>query len=107
MGYVVRDLGQPEGGFSSAEDADSPGPDGHNEEGRFYTWTPDEIRAVVDDAEPVLAWYGVTEGGNFEGRSILHRPVRGDLARPHDVEPARALEQIDEPEHRGVPIAPP
>ena len=89
VGYVCRDLGQPDGGFSSAEDADSPGPDGHNEEGRFYTWTPDEIRAVVDDAGPVLEWYGVTDAGNFDGRTILHRPVRGDLLRPPAVEQAR------------------
>ena len=41
--YVLRDLRQPGGGFSSAEDADSPGPDGHNHEGLFYTWTPDEV----------------------------------------------------------------
>ncbi|HEY1279910.1 MAG TPA: thioredoxin domain-containing protein [Acidimicrobiales bacterium] len=89
VGYVLRDLGQPEGGFSSAEDADSPGPDGHNEEGRFYTWTPDEIRAVVADADPVLEWYGVTEAGNFEGRTILHRPVRADLLRPTAIDDAR------------------
>ena len=41
--YVVRDLRQPGGGLSSAEDADSPGPDGHNHEGLFYTWTPSEV----------------------------------------------------------------
>jgi uncharacterized protein YyaL (SSP411 family) len=89
VGYVLRDLGQPAGGFSSAEDADSPGPDGHNEEGRFYTWTPAEIRAVVAGADSVLDWYGVTEAGNFEGRTILHRPVRGDLLRPPAIEDAR------------------
>jgi uncharacterized protein len=89
VGYVLRDLGQPDGGLSSAEDADSPGPDGHNEEGRFYTWAPDEIRAIVSDAEPVFEWYGVTEAGNFEGRTILHRPVRADLLRPPTIEDAR------------------
>jgi len=90
---VQRDLGQPEGGFSSAEDADSPGPDGHNEEGRFSTWTPEEIAAALgDDAltGAALDWYGVTAEGNFEGRTILHRPVRGDLVRPPAVEAARA-----------------
>ncbi len=92
VGYVRRDLRQPEGGFSSAEDADSPGPDGHNEEGRFSTWTPAEIAAAVaDDALTAAAveWYGVTADGNFEGRTILHRPVRGDLMRPAAVEEAR------------------
>ena len=45
--YVLRDLRQDGGGFSSAEDADSPGPDGHGHEGLFHTWTPDEVRAVL------------------------------------------------------------
>ena len=93
VAYVRRDLGQPEGGFSSAEDADSPGPDGHNEEGRFSTWTPAEMAAAIGDDDLTAAaieWYGVTDDGNFEGRTILHRPVRGDLLRSPAVEEARA-----------------
>ena len=43
IGYVLRDLRHPAGGFYSAEDADSEGI-----EGRFYVWSPDEIRAVLD-----------------------------------------------------------
>jgi uncharacterized protein len=89
IGYVRRDLRQPGGGLGSAEDADSEG-----EEGRFYVWRPDEIRAVLADdpkaAEAALEWYGVTAAGNFEGANILHRPVRGDLVRPPAVERARA-----------------
>jgi uncharacterized protein YyaL (SSP411 family) len=57
----------------SATDADSPTPSGHEEEGWFFTWTPDEIRAVTpDNAEAVIAWWGVETGGNFEGRTILN-----------------------------------
>jgi len=44
VGYVLREMAQSGGGFSSAQDADSPGPDGHNHEGLFHTWTPDEVR---------------------------------------------------------------
>ncbi len=86
IGYVLRDLRQPEGGFSSAEDADSEG-----EEGRFYVWRIEEIEDVVGPglAPAAIAWYGVTKSGNFEGSNILHRPVRGELARPPDVETAR------------------
>jgi uncharacterized protein YyaL (SSP411 family) len=68
--YVSRDLSAPEGGFYSAEDADSEG-----EEGRFYVWTPEQIEEVVgkNDAKVFIARYGVTGGGNFEhGTSILH-----------------------------------
>jgi len=86
LGYVLRDLRQPEGGFSSAEDADSEG-----EEGRFYVWRPEQLDAALgpDLAATAAAWYGVTRSGNFEGSNILHRPVRGDLRRPPEVEEAR------------------
>ncbi len=71
---MLRDLRQAGGGFSSAEDADSPGPDGHGHEGLFHTWTVDEVRAVLGaDAGVALEFYGITAGGNFEGRSIPNR----------------------------------
>jgi uncharacterized protein YyaL (SSP411 family) len=71
FGYVARDLASPAGAFYSAEDADSEG-----EEGRFYVWTPGQLRAVLEgsDARIVMDACGVTERGNFEhGASILHR----------------------------------
>ena len=90
IGYVQRDLGQPEGGFSSAEDADSLDEHGHSQEGRFYTWTADEIREVLGSAaEPAIEWYGVTEDGNFEARNILFRPIGAPLVRPDHIEKAR------------------
>jgi uncharacterized protein len=94
VGYVLRDLRHPEGGFFSAEDADSEG-----EEGRFYVWTPDQVVEALDGdrhlADEVMAFYGVTPGGNFEGRTILNRnhargPGGADLSRPPRIEGARA-----------------
>jgi hypothetical protein len=93
IGYVLRDLRHPGGGFYSAEDADSEG-----EEGLFYTWTPAEITAGLGRdgdgggaAAEAMAWYGVTEPGSFEGRSILNRIAhRGELERPPAIEAARA-----------------
>jgi uncharacterized protein YyaL (SSP411 family) len=89
IGYVLRDLRQPDGGFSSAEDADSEG-----EEGLFYVWTPDQVVAALDGdadlADEVMAFYGVSPGGNFEGRTILNRLAhRGELERPPRIEDAR------------------
>ncbi|MEX1286999.1 MAG: thioredoxin domain-containing protein [Acidimicrobiia bacterium] len=65
--YVLRDLKLDGGAFASAEDADSEG-----EEGLFYTWTLDEVRAVTGDDAPVAeALWGITASGNFEGRNHL------------------------------------
>jgi uncharacterized protein YyaL (SSP411 family) len=90
IGYVLRDLRHDAGGFYSAEDADSEG-----EEGRFYVWTPDQIREALDGdaelADEVAAFYGVTAEGNFEGRTILNRiDHRGDWLRPEPIDAARA-----------------
>jgi hypothetical protein len=98
--YVLRDLRHPAGGFYSAEDADSPDEHGHGHEGLFHTWTPNEVRAVLSsdidgadadiDIEAALDWYGITDAGNFEGRSIPNRLLtRGELARPPGIEAAR------------------
>ena len=67
LDYVVREMTDPQGGFYATQDADSDG-----EEGKFFLWTPEEIRDLLgDDAERFLLAYGVTEAGNFEGRNIL------------------------------------
>ena len=99
--YVLRDLRHPDGGFYSAEDADSEG-----EEGKFYVWSLDELVEVVTaaglteaQAMEIAAWWGVTKAGNFEGHNILHvaglsleapgGPGRG-AAPPEGLERARA-----------------
>jgi uncharacterized protein len=71
LDYVIRDMTGPAGGFYSTEDADSEG-----EEGRFYTWTPDEIDAVLSDERGATFGrvYDATDAGNFEGRNILNLP---------------------------------
>ncbi len=70
--YVLTDLRHPDGGFYSAEDADSEGV-----EGKFYVWTLDELDEVLgpDDAEETARFFGASETGNFEGSNILHRPT--------------------------------
>jgi uncharacterized protein len=101
VGYVLRDLRQPGGGFASAEDADSPGPDGHNHEGLFYTWTPAEVAEVVGaEAAAVCDFYDITEAGNFEGRAIPNRIGRwpGGWQRPAAIEAAR--QALFEARHR-------
>lgn len=65
--YILRDMTSPEGGFYSAEDADSEGV-----EGKFYVWTPAEIDEVLGKDRSMLFCeaFNITVTGNFEGKSI-------------------------------------
>jgi uncharacterized protein YyaL (SSP411 family) len=87
--YVLTEMTSPEGAFYSAEDADSEG-----EEGKFYVWTEDEIRAAltVDEADLIVRVFNVKKEGNYleestrrrTGRNILHtraslEEIAGDL----------------------------
>jgi len=81
--YVERSLTAPEGGFFSAEDADSEG-----EEGRFYLWTHSEIETVLDQEEIAICQkiFGIEPDGNFvdevhrmkNGRNILYLRIPFD-----------------------------
>ena len=69
LDWAMRELRQDEGGFASSLDADSEGV-----EGKFYVWTASELREALGAlADVAIEHFGVTEGGNFEGRSILVR----------------------------------
>ncbi|MFM1791414.1 MAG: hypothetical protein RLZZ526_1741 [Actinomycetota bacterium] len=89
--YVLSCMRHPNGGFFSAEDADSLTPSGHSEEGAFYTWTPAELdEALGEWAGDAAAYWGITDGGNFEGRSIPNRiHARPDIGRPDVIERCR------------------
>lgn len=69
--YVRREMTHSSGGFFSASDADSEGV-----EGKFFVWTPEELKSVLtsDDAELAIEYWGVTDEGNFEGSNVLHVP---------------------------------
>ncbi len=69
LDYILREMTDPSGAFYSTQDADSEG-----EEGKFYVWTPDELRAILGEEDAAVAQivWDVTERGNFEGRNILH-----------------------------------
>ncbi len=71
IGWIERDMRVPGGGFAASYDADSEG-----EEGKFYVWTAAEITGVLGNGEQAAIFsqvYDVTEGGNWEGTTILNR----------------------------------
>lgn len=69
LDYVVREMRHPAGGFYSTQDADSEGV-----EGKFFVWSKSEIAELLGerDAAPFIAYYNVTDLGNFEGENILN-----------------------------------
>ncbi|HKL20579.1 MAG TPA: thioredoxin domain-containing protein [Tichowtungia sp.] len=106
--YVLRDMTAPGGGFYSAEDADSEG-----EEGRFYVWTLEELREVLDENEysAVVSLSGCAREGNFHdestgaktGKNIIHLSI-DDPPRPAATPPVEGNRKSSEknPLHGGV-----
>ena len=74
LDYVSREMTSSSGAFYSATDADSMTPNGHREEGYFFTWTPVELRQhlTLQEMNTVQKRFNVSTRGNFEGRNILH-----------------------------------
>ncbi|SMO90401.1 thioredoxin domain-containing protein [Melghirimyces algeriensis] len=74
--YVLRDMTSSEGGFYSAEDADSEG-----EEGKFYVWTPEEVKDVLGEEEGTLfcEYYDITPHGNFEKKKSIPNRIDQSL----------------------------
>jgi uncharacterized protein YyaL (SSP411 family) len=71
LDFVAKEMTHAQGGFYSSLDADSEG-----EEGKFYVWTLDEIREVLQsDSEFFEAAYGITAKGNWEGKTVLQRSI--------------------------------
>jgi uncharacterized protein YyaL (SSP411 family) len=95
LDYLVAEMRHPDGGFFSAQDADSEGV-----EGKFFVWSPDEIQTVLGDpdvASAALRYWGVSDGPNFEGHSILCVPRPADaVAAELGITTDRLREQIAE-----------
>ncbi len=88
--YILRDMASTEGGFYSAEDADSEG-----EEGKFYLWSTEEIREALQEEEAKLfcKYYDISLKGNFEGKNIPNL-IGIDLTELEDPQLANKLEEI-------------
>jgi hypothetical protein len=92
--FILAELADEAGGFYSSLDADSEG-----EEGKFYVWALDEIKAVLpaEMLDFFIAAYGLTPQGNFEGHTVLQR-ARGDaeLAEQFGIKPDEVGAQLAE-----------
>ncbi|MGB7768922.1 MAG: thioredoxin domain-containing protein, partial [Verrucomicrobiia bacterium] len=108
LDYVLRDMTHPDGGFHSAEDADS---EGH--EGKFYCWTKNELSKLltVEEFKAAVRCFGVTENGNFvdhshpqplSGQNVLSvaNPLGRDGVPPS---PTSRLEKVTEAETASLP----
>jgi uncharacterized protein YyaL (SSP411 family) len=110
LDFVIREMTHPQGGFYSSLDADSEG-----EEGKFYIWDPAEIQAAIPDSDAarmVLATYGVTSTGNFEGATVLQRVLTDEqIAEEFDIPLDEVPGELSEHhrqllEHRAMRIRP-
>jgi len=101
IAYVLRDMTSPEGGFYSAEDADSEGV-----EGKFYVWTTEELEAVLgeEDGGLIARLYNALPGGNFSdeasgessGENILYlRSPLDEIAGSFGPEAGEILEKVE------------
>ena len=91
--YVLREMTEEEGGFYSAQDADSEG-----EEGKFFVWTPDDVVAILgeQDTKVFNAFYDVSKGGNWEGSNILHVVMDArDVAQQFGLSVEQAAQILD------------
>jgi uncharacterized protein YyaL (SSP411 family) len=103
LDYVVRDMSHPDGGFYSAEDADS---EGH--EGKFYCWTKEELSKLLtaEEFKVVVRFFGITDNGNFIDHSHAHplpgqnvlsvvNPIAGDHVTPSQMSPSKKVRDSD------------
>jgi uncharacterized protein YyaL (SSP411 family) len=93
LNFVAREMTHPNGGFYSSLDADS-----ESQEGKFYVWTAEEIKTVLDeDYEFFQMAYGITERGNWEGKTVLQRAVDNEtLTARFQLSPDAVTDKLSE-----------
>ncbi len=96
LDYIIREMTLGDGGYASAEDADSEGV-----EGKFYVWDKDEVVEILkglgpNEAELFCDFFDVTEAGNFEGQNILNvtRSLEA-FAQARDADPASIAARLE------------
>ncbi len=124
LDYVLREMTDRQGGFYSAQDADSVDPHapGHKREGAYFVWRRDELEKILGgkDAEVFSYVYGVEKEGNalqdphkeFIGQNVLHVAHSEEEASQHFKKPPAQIEKVLSDskrkllEHRSKRVAP-
>ncbi len=90
--YVLRDIAALDGGFFSAEDADSEG-----EEGKFYLWDTDELEAILtaEEFDQIIEVYGVKPEGNYLDEASKRRTGKNILHLEQDIAENKVLEEAN------------
>lgn len=94
LDYILREMNQKDGGFCSAEDADS---EGH--EGRFYTWSIEELQNILgmEESALIIDYFGMKQEGNFEGKNVLYTPLTlKEFAEKHGMDLSLLTLKIEE-----------
>ena len=99
IGWLLREALTEDGGLAASYDADSEG-----EEGKFYTWEPDELLGLLGDrAQVFLRYYGLGTAQTWEGNPVIYRKADPAAVAPADVEPlAAALQVLNDARDRRV-----
>lgn len=89
--FCSRELGSTENAYFSSLDADSEG-----EEGKYYVWSVDEVDDVLGDDKIFKEFYGISKGGNWEGKNVLNISTTiADLAKKHELTKEEVQSQIN------------
>ena len=88
LDYVLREMQSPEGGFYSAQDADSLNAGGERVEGAYYIWTPSDLASLGEDAALVRDIFQITRDGDLDGANVLKLAALSDeIAAEHSMAP--------------------
>lgn len=100
LDYVLRDMTSLEGGFYSAEDADSEGV-----EGKYYVWSEEELKKVLDPDEfkEVKKIFQTSAQGNFEGENILHRDAQTGWSSRNQPPLSTAVQKLLKRRYQRIP----
>jgi uncharacterized protein YyaL (SSP411 family) len=98
LDFAIREMTHEAGGFYSSLDADSEG-----EEGKYYVWSFEEIKSIVEDEEDIqllIYAYGLTDKGNFEGNNILQRVMNDEeVADKLKLDQGKVIKDIERLNH--------